>query len=71
MLSKANPPCTKTETHVRDLFTQRYTLMFTQDKGRRGKFPKLNSLKQIGCEAIFAPSSKKGDNRGEAMKNFI
>lgn len=44
-------PFTKTETHVRDLFTQRYTLMFTQDKRRRGKFSKLNSLKQIGCEA--------------------
>lgn len=44
-------PFTKTETHVRDLFTRRYTLMFTQDKRRRGKFSKLNSLKQIGCEA--------------------
>lgn len=44
----------ETETHVRDLFTRRYTLMFAQDKERRGKVFRIKlGGKQIGSKAIF------------------
>lgn len=44
----------ETETHVRDLFTRRYTLMFAQDKNRRGKVFKIKlGGKQIGSKAIL------------------
>lgn len=44
----------ETETHVRDLFTRRYTLMFAQDKQSREKVFKIKlGGKQIGSKAIF------------------